>query len=117
MKFRYTYDLAFDLVDFSCDEDFKFKRSVMVDEGIFLDFDENGMPVALEIIGASKIFHVHRKQLLEPDFKVHVEVTRELIKTEIRLTHFIDRRKYEVNVQNEIPNEHLQPAVDVVITK
>lgn len=117
MKFRYIYDFAFDLVDFSCQREFKFKRSVKMCEGIFLDFDEKGMPVALEMIGASKILHVHRKHLMEQDIEVHVEVTRELIKTEIKVGYFLTHGKSEVNIKNEIPNEYLMPSVDVVITR
>ena len=85
-------------------------------EGIFLDFDENGMPVALEMIGTSKIFHVHRKNLMEPDFEVHVEITKDLIKTEIKVGYVLTYGKSEVNIKNEIPNEYLMPAIDVVIT-
>lgn len=116
MKFCYIYDLAFDLISFYCERDFRFKRSVKMDEGIFLDFDDKGRPVALEMIGASKILSVHRKNILEPDFKLHVEITRDLIKTEIKVKYSINQREFEVNVKNEIPNEYLMHAIDVVIT-
>ena len=116
IKFRYIYDFAFDLVDFACENEFKFKRSVKMAEGIFLDFDERNMPVALELIGSSKILGVHRKNLKDPKFTVHVEITKDLIKTEINVKYSINQRKVDVSVENEIPNDYLMPSIEIIIT-
>ncbi|WP_407415189.1 hypothetical protein [Methanobrevibacter sp.] len=116
LKFRYIYDFAFDLVDFACEREFKFKRSVKMAEGVFLDFDERNMPFALELIGASKILGVHRKHLNNPNFTVHVEITRNLIKTEINLKYSINQRKFDISVENEIPNDYLMSSIEIIIT-
>ena len=116
MKFHYIYDWSLDLLNFSCVEPFKFKRSIEIDEGIFLDFDENGLPVALELIGASKILHVQSKRLIDSDFKVHIQISKSLTKIEIKVSFSIKLEQLEFAVKKEISNDYLLPALDVVIT-
>lgn len=116
MKFRYTYDSAFDLLDFSCDDEFKFKRSVKLDEGIYLDFDDGGRPIALEIIGVSKIFRVLRKHLVEPYLEFHIEITSDLIRTEIKFHYLINQQKRNVSIENEVSNDYMLPPIEMTIT-
>lgn len=115
-KFSYTYDLAFDLVDLSCDGEFTYKQSVKLDEGIYLDFDGDNKPVALELIGASKILGIHRRHLVEPDFKVSVKITDNLIKTEINVAYLIKRRKHNLSIKNQVSNHYSFPSIEVVLT-
>lgn len=115
-EFSYTYDLSFDLIDFSCKKEFAYKRSVKLDEGIYLDFNDKNKPVALEMIGASKIFGIHRKHLIEPDFKIHIKITDTLIKTEINLEYLIKQRKHEVSISNQVSNHESIPAIELILT-
>lgn len=115
VKFSYIYDFAFDLIDFACEREFKFKRSVNLGEGMFLDFDEKDMPVALELIGASKILRVHGKHLIDPNLNVHIEITRNLIKIEIKLKYSINQRQFDVNFKNEVSNDWLLPSIEMLI--
>ena len=77
-KFSYIYDFAFDLVDFSCEGEFRFKRSVELGEGMFLDFDENHLPVNLEIVSASKILGVEKEFLVNPDGNVTIIIGKDI---------------------------------------
>ena len=115
VKFSYIYDFAFDLVDFSCEGEFRFKRSVELGEGIFLDFDENDLPVSLELIGASKILGVHRKHLNNPKFKVHVMISENSIKTEISMKYLIHQGQFEAKVEKEVSNDWLLDSIEMVM--
>lgn len=115
VKFSYIYDFAFDLVDFSCEREFKFKRSVKLGEGMFLDFDENDLPVSLELIGASKILGVHRKHLNNPKFKVQVAISENSIKTEISVQYSIHQEQFEVKVEKEVSNDWLLDSIEMII--
>ena len=115
-KFSYTYDFAFDLVDLSCDGEFAYKQSVKLDEGIYLDFDGENRPVALELIGASKILGIHRRHLVEPDFKLYIKITDTLIKTEINVGYLIKRRRHELSIKNQASNHYSIPSLEIVLT-
>ena len=60
---KYAYDDALDIVNISIEEEFKYNGSIELEFGVFLDFDENDLPVNLEIISASKIMNMDKKHL------------------------------------------------------
>lgn len=116
MKFSYLYDLSFDLVDFSKEDEFKFKQSVRLDEGIFLDFDDEDNPVSLEMIGASKIFGVHKRQLENSRMELNIKIDMHRIKTEITVSFLTGQSERRVSVSYDVSNYASITSCEMLMT-
>lgn len=68
------YEHHFDTLLLRITKPYKYKESVEIGEGIILDFDEENVPVALEILNASKIFKVPKYALNKPTENIGVHM-------------------------------------------
>lgn len=57
----YRYDDSSDTFGVKVAHEFQYDKTVEIDDGLLLDFDENNVPVSLEILDASKIQSFKRK--------------------------------------------------------
>ncbi len=60
------YDFVGDSLFFNINQDYEFKRSIRLTDDIILDFNDEDVPVALELLNASKIFNVEKSSLTKP---------------------------------------------------
>lgn len=74
LQIESMYDHHFDVFGIRLVDDYKYKKSVELEEGIILDFDENNVPVALEILDASKVLKIPKKQYLDKRTCVHMNI-------------------------------------------
>lgn len=80
---EYTYDYELDVVNIEINKEYVHEKSIDLDFGVFLDFDENNLPVNLEIVSASKIIGIEKECLLNPDGNVTITVSDDLIDVEV----------------------------------
>ena len=59
----YNYDDLSDTFGIKVTDGFHYEKTVEMDDGLLLDFDENNVPVSLEILDASKRFNLPKKCL------------------------------------------------------
>ena len=74
---EYLYDEHADILGIKVKRDYEYFETVELDEGLLLDFDKHNIPVALEIIDASKLLNVPKdslKNLIFFNMKVVVDV-------------------------------------------
>ena len=57
---EYTYNYDLDVVNIEIKEEYVHEKSIDLAFGVFLDFDENYLPVNLEIVSASKILNIKK---------------------------------------------------------
>ncbi len=57
---KYSYDIEVDSIHIKITDDYKYRESLELEDGIILDFSEDGIPVALEILDISKLFSVKK---------------------------------------------------------
>lgn len=65
-KTNHDYDVENDLLFIYIIDDYIYDKSLRLDKDVILDFDENKVPVALEILHTSKLFKVNRFDLRNP---------------------------------------------------
>ena len=71
----YRYDYAYDVLAIKVNRPFKYNKTVEMDEGVLLDFDDDNIPVSLEILDASKRLNVPKYSLKKLiDFKMSISV-------------------------------------------
>lgn len=108
------YEHHFDTLAIRVTHSYKYKESVELEEGIILDFDEENVPVALEILNASKILKVPKyslnnpKQDMEINMQVMVNETTIILKALFEIRVHNNPQKYEVESftsnNSQIPN-------------
>lgn len=58
---KYSYDIEVDSIHIKITDDYKYAESLEFEEGIILDFSDEGVPVALEILDISELFSVKKE--------------------------------------------------------
>lgn len=89
---EYSYDYELDVVNIEINREYVHKKSIDLDFGVFLDFDENNLPVNLEIVSASKRIGIEKKCLINPDGNVNITISDHLIEVEVT---FVFEKEYE----------------------
>lgn len=80
---EYTYDSHLDVVNIEIKKEYVHKRSIDLAFGVFLDFDDNCLPVNLEIVSASKIIGVEKESLINPDGDVTIVIGEDIVKVDV----------------------------------
>jgi|LAHT01.1.fsa_nt_gb uncharacterized protein YuzE len=72
-QLRKDYDLESDVLWLSIEDDYNYRESIGIGN-VILDFDENCIPVAVEILDASKVLNLS-KDSLKKDFNVKMDIS------------------------------------------
>lgn len=57
---EFSYDIDVDSIFINIVDEYDYKESIELEEGIILDFDTYGIPVALEILDVSNLFGIDK---------------------------------------------------------
>lgn len=57
---EFSYDIDVDSIFINIVDEYDYKESIELEEGIILDFDTGGIPVALEILDVSNLFGIDK---------------------------------------------------------
>jgi hypothetical protein len=99
------YDYIADSLLFYINEDYKYKRSVRLTDDVILDFDEKDVPVALELLNASKIFSVNKSSLLQPvGLDMNIFVGEDRIKIDAKVLVLIHKKPISKPLVEETAN-------------
>lgn len=58
---KYSYDGEVDSIHIKITEDYEYKESLELEDGIILDFSTEGIPMGLEILDISELFSVEKE--------------------------------------------------------
>lgn len=110
---NYVYDCELDIVNIEINEEYVHKKTIELEFGVFLDFDENYIPVNIEIISASKIIGVDKCCLKNPDGCVNIVIGSNVIDVELIFKFDEENESLQLNALNEfqIPNSETNFAL------
>ncbi len=100
----YDYDYQNDSLFLYITDDYTYKRSLRLDNDIILDFDESNVPVAMEILHASKRFNTARLNLRNPlKLNMNIEIGKDYIHIKANFTIIIRNKRtpLELNAEGE----------------
>lgn len=106
-----TYDYKYDLLDISVNNDYKSETTIELDHGVYLDFDEKGVPVALEIISASKVIGIDKKDLSKADIEMFISVSKDLVEVSVKFSYPIHNKLSDVSMLKKVVNEYNLPIM------
>lgn len=99
------YDYRGDSLLLYVDEDYKHKKSIRLTDDVILDFDDKDVPVALELLNASKILNVKKSALSQPvGLNMHICVGEDIIKLEAKIFVYIHEKQIQLPLAEEIAN-------------
>ncbi|OPY26000.1 MAG: hypothetical protein A4E27_00789 [Methanobacterium sp. PtaU1.Bin242] len=102
---KQDYDYLTDSLFLYSDEEYRYKKSVRITADVILDFDQDDVPVALELLNASKILHVKKSSLNEPvGLDMQICVGEDTIKLEGIFFISIHKKEIPKSLNKETPN-------------
>ncbi len=103
---KYSYDYRSDLVNIEVDKQYNHGMSIYLDVGVYLDLDENYIPVNLEIVDAAGRMGIDKDCLINPDGHVNITITDEIIDVAVIFKFKEDNEYLQLNAVNtsNIPN-------------
>ncbi len=90
---------------------YQYSESIELGDNIILDFDKNNVPVALEILDASKFFHVKQYVLRNFGLDMNIQIKKDKINLKSKFIFFIRNKKEEVPLNVGTVNDIELPAI------
>ncbi len=90
---------------------YKYSESIELSDNIILDFDVNNIPVALEILDASKFFHVKPYALRNFGLDMNIQIEEDKISLNAKFILLIHQKKEEVPFNVGTINDIELPAM------
>jgi uncharacterized protein YuzE len=105
------YDTRSDTLYLRIINEYKYKESIEIKDNIILDFDEDNVPVALEILDAHKFFGVEKYSLKQPvGINMNIEVGEEKIHIKASFTFILHQKEFKKPVEVDTVNDIELPA-------
>lgn len=115
-KAYYEYNDEVDALFIHNKKDYIYDSSIELDQNTILDYDPEGIPVAIELLNTSKIFKVPKNSLKAIDnLHVYVNVTEKSISLEVSFEICLDDKKQKYFFDSLKSNSILLPNIELKI--
>ncbi len=107
------YDHSFDVLGIRINNDYEYKTSVELSNDVILDFDKNNVPVALEILNASRFLKISKSNLGHINMikmKVHIDEKSICLKVSISVN--IHKKEHIQSVDTFTSNDTGIPSIE-----
>lgn len=113
LEAEYTYDYDLDVANIEIKQEYVHEKSIDLAFGVFLDFDENFLPVNLEIVSASKIVGTEKECLVNPNGNVDITIGSDVIKVEVTFSFKNENECIQLTALNDygFPNSQTSLAI------
>lgn len=110
---EHKYDVEVDALFINVKRDYKYDTSIELDNDVILDFDINGVPVALEILNASNVLKTPKYSLNNiHTIKMHVEIDEKSIGLKASLGVNIHNKELMQSVNSFTSNDTGIPCIE-----
>lgn len=100
------YDMQNDSLFMYITEDYNYKESVELGDIVILDFDENNIPVAIEILNVAKLLNVQKFSLKHlVNVKMAITIDDESIIIDAEFKVLVHQKEVPAPIKLELPNE------------
>jgi uncharacterized protein YuzE len=116
-KAQYGYDDEVDVLIIYETEDYIYDSSIELDQDIIMDYDHDGIPVAIELLHTSKIFKVPKDSLKTiENLQGYAKVTEKLIFVEFTFEVSFNNEKQTCFFDSTKSNDISLPNLELKIT-
>ena len=112
---EYSYDIEVDSIFIKIKENYKYWESLELEDGIILDFSEEGIPVALEILDISDLFSVKKDCFNNiENINITIAITNSSISLNLLIELLIDNEKIDQPFSTIAKNVINVPEMEVI---
>lgn len=112
---KYTYDMEVDSIHIKITEDYDYAESLELEDGIIMDFSDEGIPVALEILDISELFSVKKDCFNNiEDIKITIGITNLSISLKMLIVVLNDNEKVNQPFSTITKNFINVPEMEVI---
>ena len=112
---KYSYDIEVDSIFIKITENYKYQESLELEDGIILDFSEEGIPVALEILDISNLFSVKKDCFNNiENINITIAITNSSISLNLLIELLIDNEKIDQPFSTIAKNVINVPEMEVI---
>lgn len=104
---KYSYDNEVDSIHIKITQDYEYKESLELEDGIILDFSNEGIPVGLEILYISELFSV-QKECFENIENINISIDITNFSISLNLL-------FEVLIKNPVINQPFRTIAKNII--
>ena len=102
---EFSYDIDVDSIFINIVDEYDYKESIELEEGIILDFDTGGIPVALEILDVSSLFGIDKVSFENiQDIKMKIKINS-CINLELKMVLLVKDREVKQELDRFIKND------------
>ena len=102
---EFSYGIDVDSIFINIVDEYVYKESIELEEGIILDFDTNGIPVALEILDISSLFGIDKISFENiQDIQMKIKINS-CINLELIMVLLVKDRKVKQELDKFIKND------------
>ncbi len=107
------YDYLLDIYTITVKENFKFGKSLELEEGVILDFDENNVPISIEILDISKRLGIKKNIIQSADVQMKIMCNQEILKVTIKFFYKIHEKEFSETINSRIANNFNLPQMEL----
>lgn len=112
---KYSYDIEVDSIFIKITENYKYQESLELEDGIILDFSEEGIPVALEILDISNLFSVKKDCFNNiENINITIAITNSSISLNLLMELLINNEKIDQPFSTIAKNIINVPEMEVI---
>jgi uncharacterized protein YuzE len=112
---KYSYDIEVDSIFIKITENYKYQESLELEDGIILDFSEEGIPVALEILDISNLFSVKKDCFNNiENINITIAITNSSISLNLLMELLINNEKIDQPFSTVAKNIINVPEMEVI---
>ena len=112
---KYSYDIEVDSIFIKIKENYKYWESLELEDGIILDFSEEGIPVALEILDISDLFSVKKDCFNNiENINITIAITNSSISLNLLMELLINNEKIDQPFSTVAKNIINVPEMEVI---
>ena len=112
-KINTDYDSALDIYTITADEDLEFKKSLEIEEGVILDFDNNNIPIAIEILDISKRLSIKKQEVASSTVSMKITCTPEILEICIVFFCRVCNEEFERTIDSKLDNTFNIPQFEL----
>jgi uncharacterized protein YuzE len=117
-EMNHDYDAQNDSLFLYIIDDYMYKRSLRLDKDLILDFDENNVPVALEILHASKRLNTSKLNLRQPiGLNMEIVIAKDFIHIKADFTIVVRNKSTPLDLDVEGENSINLPSQEAHFEK
>lgn len=107
------YDYPLDICTITVKDDYKFGRSLELEEGVILDFDVNNVPVSIELLDISERLGLKKSQIKSSDVQMRIMCNEDILEVTINFIYKVHEKEFNEIFDSRIANNYDLPLMEL----